>query len=116
MINELLKIIEKRELPVYLQGTLTEQKANETPSYFTYWNYSTPDTAYYCNKPTRSTWSCWVFLYTTDDPFKAQDTIDALIADLRAAGWTVEGRGDSMSSSLPSHIARRITVHKSENY
>lgn len=115
MIQELTTITEARGLPLYLQGTLTEQEANALPRYYTYWNYSTPDGAYYCNRPTRSTCSCWVYLYTIDDPITAQKELDGLISDLRAAGWTVEGRGENASSTLPSHIGRRITVHKSIN-
>lgn len=116
MINELTNIIEARKLPAFLQGTMSEEEATTTPRYYTYWNYATPDASHYNNKPTRSVWSCWVYLYTTDDPITAQKELDGLIADLRAAGWTVEGRGESASSGLKTHIGRRITVHKSELY
>lgn len=115
MTEELTRIIEARGLPVYLQGTMSEQEASTTQRYFTYWNFSTPDTGYYCNRPTRSVWGFWVYLYTTDDPITAQAQLDGLIAALRAAGWTVEGRGESSSSGLKTHIGRRITVYKSEN-
>ena len=116
MIGELTNIIEKRGLPVYIQGTMTEQEAQSLQRYYTYWNFATPDRSHYNNRPTRSVCSCWVYLYTIDDPITAQKELDGLIADLRAAGWTVEGRGEGASSSLKTHIGRRITAHKSELY
>ena len=116
MIQELTNIIEARGLPVYLQGTMTEQEANNLPRYYTYWNFATPDASHYNNRPTRSVCSCWVYLYTIDDPITAQKELDGLIAALRAAGWAVEGKGESASSSLKTHIGRRITARKSENY
>lgn len=116
MIDELTRIIEARSLPVYLQGTMTEEEAQALPRYYTYWNFGTPDSSFYNNRPTRSTCSCWVYLYTTDDPITAQKELDGLIADLRAAGWTAEGRGESVSSSLKTHIGRRITARKSQLY
>lgn len=116
MIQGFMNIIEARGLPVYLQGTMTEQEAETLPRYYTYWNFATPDTSHYNNRPTRSTCSCWVYLYTIDDPITAQKELDGLIAALRAAGWTVEGKGEGASSGLKTHIGRRITIHKSELY
>lgn len=116
MIQELTQIMEARGLPVYLQGTMSEQEATSTARYYTYWNFNTPDAGFYNNRPTRSVCSCWVYLYTSGDPITAQNELDGLIADLRAAGWTVEGRGESISSGLKTHIGRRITAHKSKLY
>lgn len=113
MKNELIGILEATGYPAQLQGTLGQDE--EYPeSFYTFWNFETPE-KYYDNKPTNAIWGFWIFFFSSD-PALVESETSAVIARLRSAGWTVEGKGEDALSDVKTHTGRRLTVYKRENY
>ena len=109
MREELEKILEATGYPASLQGTIGDYPE----SFWTYWNFATPET-FYDNAPAAALWGFWIFFFSTD-PALVESESNAAITRLRAAGWIVEGRGEDALSDEPTHTGRRLTVYKREN-
>ena len=114
MKKRLIGILETFGFPVFLQGSLNEDE-NYPPSFFTFWNFETPEDVHYDNKPARAVWGVWVYLYS-DDP----ETVDTKLIEaakaLKADGWIIEGKGEDVVSDEPTHTGRMITCRIIENY
>lgn len=113
MIGELCEILGSFNYPVFLQGTVNPDEALPD-SFFTYWNYSQPEAAFYDNEPNLSVWGFWVYFYSTDRQ-TAEETIEAARAALRAAGWIPQGRAQDARSDVPTHTGRMFSVRAVEN-
>ena len=113
MKEELITILEATGYPASLQGSMGEDE--EYPeSFWTFWNFDTPE-VYYDNSPINAMWGFWIFFYSSN-PALVESEAGAAIARLRAAGWTVAGRGEDAASDQPSHTGRRLTIYKRETY
>ena len=110
MREELIKILEATGYPASMQGTIGEYP----DSFYTFWNFETPET-YYDNNPVNALWGFWIYFFSTD-PALVESETSAVIARLRAAGWTVAGRGEDALSDEPTHTGRRLTIYKRESY
>jgi hypothetical protein len=110
MREALIKILEATGYPASMQGTIGEYPE----SFYTFWNYETPET-YYDNNPVNAVWGFWIYFFSTD-PALVESETSAVIARLRAAGWTVAGRGEDALSDEPTHTGRRLTIYKKELY
>ena len=110
MREELITILEATGYPASMQGTIGEYPE----SFYTFWNYETPET-YYDNNPVNAVWGFWIYFFSTD-PALVESETSAVIARLRAAGWTVAGRGEDALSDEPTHTGRRLTIYKKESY
>ena len=110
MREDLIKILEATGYPASMQGTIGEYPE----SFYTFWNYETPET-YYDNTPVNAIWGFWIYFFSTD-PALVESETSAVIARLRAAGWTVAGRGEDALSDEPTHTGRRLTIYKKESY
>ena len=110
MRDELIKILEATGFPASMQGTI----GNYPESFYTFWNFETPET-YYDNNPVNAIWGFWIYFFSTD-PALVESETSAAIARLRAAGWIVAGRGEDALSDEPTHTGRRLTIYKKENY
>lgn len=109
MREELERILEATGYPAALQGTIGDYPE----SFYTYWNFDTPET-FYDNTAVDAVWGFWIFFFSTD-PALVDSEIKAVITRLRAAGWVVEGRGEDALSDEHTHTGRRLTVYKREN-
>ena len=113
MKEELRTILEAAGFPARLQGSMAAHE--EYPeSFWTFWNFETPET-YYDNSPISAVWGYWIFFYSSD-PDLVDSESAAAISRLRAAGWTVAGRGEDTVSDQASHTGRRLTIYKRETY
>ena len=110
MREELIKILEATGYPASMQGTIGEYPE----SFYTFWNFETPET-FYDNSPVNAIWGFWIYFFSTDPALVASET-SAVIARLRAAGWTVAGKGEDALSDEPTHTGRRLTIYKREDY
>lgn len=110
MRDELIQILEATGFPASMQGTIGDYPE----SFYTFWNFETPE-KYYDNNPVNAIWGFWIYFFSTDPKLVETET-SAAIARLRAAGWTVEGRGEDALSDEPTHTGRRLTIYKRELY
>lgn len=114
MIDELLALLGAFQYPVFLHGTVNP--ADGYPdSFFTYWNQSTPEGAFYSNDPHFAVWRFYIYFYSSSRQ-TVETVTDNLLDVLRASGWTLEGRPVDASSGLETHTGRMITCKKLENY
>lgn len=108
MREELEKILKATGYPASLQGTIGDYPE----SFYTYWNFETPET-FYDDTAAYAVWGFWIFFFSAD-PALVESETSAAIARLRAAGWVVDGRGEDALSDEPTHTGRRLTVYKRE--
>ena len=114
MKNELISILNKIGFPVFLQGSLNEN--DEYPaSFFTFWNFETPEDKHYNNEPVRAVWGFWVYLYS-DDPIVVDEKLIEAAKLLKESGWEIDGKGQDVASDEPTHTGRMITCRRIENY
>lgn len=106
--EELEKILKATGYPASLQGTIGDYPE----SFYTYWNFETPET-FYDDTAAYAVWGFWIFFFSAD-PALVESETSAAIARLRAAGWVVDGRGEDALSDEPTHTGRRLTVYKRE--
>lgn len=114
MKDKLISILETFGFPVFLQGSLNDDE-KYPPSFFTFWNFETPEDNHYDNDAIRAVWGFWVYLYS-DDPSIVNSKLDEAGKLLKANGWTIEGRGEDVVSDEPTHTGRMITCRFIENY
>lgn len=110
MKEELIEILEGFGYPVFLQGSLNS--ADDYPdSFFTFWNFSTPEELFYSNEPHGAWYGFWVYFYSTN-PLKVQTVTEQARQALRAADWTPEGMPNDISVDVPTHTGAFFTVYK----
>lgn len=114
MKDELITLLETLNFPVFLQGTLNS--VEEYPeSFFTFWNYETPETAFYDNDANRAVWGFWVYFYSVD-PELVQTQPEAARKLLKQNGWILQGKANDISVDKPTHTGAIFTVCKFEEY
>lgn len=114
MKNELISILETFSFPVFLQGSLNDKDAYPS-SFFTFWNFETPEDTHYDNNASRAVWGFWVYFYS-DDPSLVDSKLIEAKSLLKEAGWIVDGKGQDVASDEPTHTGRMITCRRIENY
>ena len=114
MKQNLIDILKSRGFPVYLQGSLNVD-AKYPDSFFTFWNFETPEGAFYDNQANLSFWGFWIYFYSSD-PILVETEIDAIIKLLKSNGYVVTGKGEDADSGRDTHTGRMITVYKQEVY
>lgn len=109
MTDFLYQLLESRGFPVYRQGSLNS--ASDYPdSFYTYWNYDTPETGFYNNQAHKTIWGYWVYFYATN-PQLLEAELNELIKELKKNGCILpDGRGLDVDSGNESHVGRMITV------
>ena len=114
MKSELITLLETLKYPVYLQGSINSLE--EYPeSFFTFWNFETPESAFYDNDAGRAVWGFWVYFYSTD-PTLVETQPEAARKLLKANGWILQGKANDISVDKPTHTGAFFTVHKFEEY
>ena len=112
MKEELINILETFGYPVRLQGSLAPDEAYP-PSFFTFWNNETSDSAHYNNHTIGYVWSFSIFFYSTDPELVNYALLLAKNA-LEEHKWIVPGKGYDVASDEPTHTGRGIEVYKIE--
>lgn len=104
MIEKLIATLESTDLPVFLQGSLSEN--DQYPDhFFTYWNNDSFDLKHFDNQKAGVVWDFDVNMYSHDPRFLTTMTID-VINLLKSAGFIVSGAGYSVASDEPTHTGR----------
>lgn len=114
MKSELITALNSFGYPVFLQGSLDTDEAYPD-SFFTFWNFETPETTFYDNDANRAVWGFWVYFYSTD-PVKVEQIAEQARQSLRANGWIVGGKPADISVNKPTHTGVMFTAYIFENY
>ena len=114
MKSELTALLETFGYPVFLQGSL--DTAEDYPeSFFTFWNFETPESAFYDNDANRAVWGFWVYFYSTD-PKLVEEKTEAARQLLKSNNFVPNGRANDISVDVPTHTGAFFEVYGIENY
>ena len=114
MKEQLIALLETFGYPVYLQGSLAS--VGEYPeSFFTFWNFSAPESAFYDNDANRCVRGFWVYFYSTDPQLVADQSEQARQL-LKQNGFIPDGKPVDLTTDAPEHTGAMFTVYKIENY
>lgn len=114
MKQQLIDILSTFKYPVFLQGSINSEDAYPD-SFFTFWNFSTPESAFYDDNAGAAVWGFWIYFYSTD-PLKVQSVPEQARQALKAAGWTPDGRPQDTITDVVTHTGAMFTVYFLENY
>lgn len=102
MKQKLIDILEKHcPSNVYLQGTMNPDEAYPA-EFVTFWTPSTDDHAHYDNAAASVDWNFSVIYYSSD-PTQVNKKPFQIAADLKAAGFVQQGKGNDILSDEPTH-------------
>jgi len=108
-----IETIEGLDLPIFLQGSMTDE-AVCLASYFTFWNNSTDGGLYYDNADTVTHWDFSLNFYSIDPALVNVKLLEAR-ALLRKQGFIINGKGYDVASDEATHTGRGINVLKIED-
>jgi hypothetical protein len=111
---DLIAILEELGYPVFLQGTLQSEE-DYPESFFTFWNFSTPEAAYYDNDAGRAVWGFWVYFYSTS-PQLVESVPEQARKLLKQNDYILDGKAHDIAVDKPTHTGAFFTVYKYENY
>lgn len=114
MKSELIEILETFGFPVFLQGSLNPDDAYPD-SFFTFWNFDTPETAFYDDDANRAVWGFWIYFYSAD-PMLVEQMPENARKLLKAAGWILQGKAQDIQTDKITHTGAFFTAYKFENY
>lgn len=114
MKQELIQILEAFGYPVFLQGSLNADQAYPD-SFFTFWNFDTPEAAFYDDNAHRAIWGFWVYFYSTD-PSLVEKVPERARKVLKGAGWTLDGKAHDINVDRVTHTGAFFTIYKFEEY
>lgn len=114
MKADLIAILEELGYPVFLQGTLQSEE-DYPESFFTFWNFSTPEAAYYDNDAGRAVWGFWVYFYSTS-PQLVESVPEQARKLLKQNDYILDGKSHDIAVDKPTHTGAFFTVYKYENY
>lgn len=106
LINTLVDVF---NYPVMLQGSLSADDAYPA-NFFTFWNNSTDDAAFYDNAETETIWNFDLNFYSTD-PMLVNTVLLQAKAALKAVGFIPDGSGHDVMSDEPTHTGRGMTLY-----
>lgn len=113
MWSELEKLFINAGLEYARQGSYSS--VNDYPdSFFTFWNYDTPEEGFYDNESNRAVWY-WNVYYYTSNPSTLYSVMDDFISQAKAAGFIPEGRGVDIPSDTPTHSGRMVLLKYIQN-
>lgn len=114
MKSDLIALLQTLGYPVFLQGTLNAN-ADYPDSFFTFWNFETPEAAYYDNDANRAVWGFWIYFYSID-PLKVETEPEIARKLLKQNGFILDGKANDISVDRPTHTGAFFSVFKFENY
>lgn len=94
--------------PVRLQGSMSEEESYP-PSFFTVWNNSTEDMAFYDNASSACVWDFDINFYSSD-PALVNEVPLLVIQLLRRNGFIIDGQGYDVMSDEISHTGRGLNA------
>lgn len=114
MKEQLIELLETFNFPVFLQGSLNPNE-QYPDSFFTFWNFDTPEASFYDNNAGRAVWGFWIYFYSTD-PEKVETMPENARKLLKSNDWILQGKANDISVDRPTHTGAFFTAYKFENY
>ena len=112
--NKLKAVFDVMGLEYSRQGSYSDE--SEYPeSFFTFWNFETPEDRFYDNHPNCAIWY-WNVYYYTKRPETLYSTMDHFMELARAEGFIIEGRARDIASDRPDYPGRMIRLIYIEDY
>ena len=112
--NNLVVLLETLNYPVFLQGSLNPDE-QYPDSFFTFWNFDTPETAFYDDAANRAVWGFWIYFYSVD-PVLVEQMSEQARQLLKQHGYILQGKPNDISVDRPTHSGVMFTTYKFENY
>lgn len=84
-------------------------------SFFTFWNYDTPDDGFFDNKANRRIW-VWQIYFYTNNPSLIYSKLEEFIVLAKQEGFIIEGNGSDIPSGAPNYFGRMVRIRFIENY
>lgn len=106
IIDNLLEILESYKVPVYKQGSMSDDTVYPE-TFITFWNSDSEDHSHYDNNNYGSVCVYQIFVYSTS-PDLTYSMIASIRKDLKEAGWVVPSQGYDVTSDEPTHTGRGI--------
>lgn len=104
----LIDTLETFDLPIYLQGSMSDEE--EYPdSFFTFWNNNTADDEFFDNTESRVIWNFDINFYS-NDPASVNTVLLAAKQMLKANGFIPDGSGYDVISDEPTHTGRGMNI------
>lgn len=114
MKSDLIALLQTLGYPVFLQGSLNANEAYPE-SFFTFWNFETPEAAFYDNDADRAVWGFWIYFYSTN-PLLVETEPEKARKLLKQNAFILDGKANDISVDRPTHTGAFFTVFKFENY
>lgn len=101
-------LTEEYHVPVILQGSLSQEESYPD-AFFTFWNNTSNDEAFFDNKETEVVWNFDLNFYGTD-PAAVNTVLFEAKQLLRSVGFIPDGSGHDVMSDEPTHTGRGLTL------
>ncbi len=114
MKSDLIGLLQTLGYPVFLQGSINTNAAYPD-SFFTFWNFETPEAAFYDNDAGRAVWGFWIYFYSVN-PTLVETEPEKARKLLKQNGFIIDGKANDINVDRPTHTGAFFTVFKFENY
>ena len=114
MKSDLIALLQTLGYPVFLQGSLNANEAYPE-SFFTFWNFETPEAAFYDNDADRAVWGFWIYFYSVN-PLLVETEPEKARKLLKQNEYILDGKANDIAVDRPTHTGAFFTVYKFENY
>lgn len=101
-------LTEEFNLPVIQQGSMSMDE-DYPESFFTFWNNTTTDAAFYDDTETETIWD-FDLNYYSDDPTSVNTMLLEAKTLLKGVGFIVDGSGYDVMSDEKTHTGRGINL------
>lgn len=114
MWDKLEEVFKALGLPYSRQGSYA--KDEKLPkSFFTFWNYDTPEGGFYDNRSHNCIWVWYVYFYTSD-PSLIYTKMDSFCKIASSKGFILNGKPNDIPSDEPDYYGRFVQIAYIENY
>lgn len=114
MKSKLINLLETLGYSVFLQGSLNSEE-DYPDSFFTFWNFDTPEEAFYDNEANQALWGFWIYFYSIE-PELVEIMPERARKLLKENGFILQGKAHDISVDKPTHTGAFITVYVKELY
>ncbi len=101
-------LTEEFDLPVIQQGSMSMDE-DYPESFFTFWNNTTTDDAFYDDTESETIWD-FDLNYYSDDPTSVNTILLEAKTQLKSVGFIVDGSGYDVMSDEKTHTGRGINL------
>lgn len=108
MEDNLIAILSGFGYPVYRQGSMSNNEKYPL-TFFTFWNYDSPDHSHYDNDDYGTEWDFNIYVYS-NNPELTYSLLDQARTALKQAGWICQGKGFDVQSDEETHTGRGLNV------